>query len=69
VLDLRQNLAFADNMLNEIVQILIVPDLVSQLRDVVLMNVYLDLGNPRGPGFWDEGYMSKGREMERSVYE
>jgi hypothetical protein len=36
-------------------------DLVSQLRDVVLMNVYLDLGNPRGAGFWDEGYMSKGR--------
>jgi hypothetical protein len=26
-------------------------DLVSQVRDVVLMNVYLDLGNPRGPGF------------------
>ncbi len=44
-------------------------DLASQLRDVVLMNVYLDLGNPGGPGFWDEGYMSKGREMERSVYE
>ncbi len=25
-------------------------DLVSQLRDVVLTNVYLDLGNPRGAG-------------------
>jgi hypothetical protein len=24
--------------------------LVSQVRDVVLMNVYLDLGNPRGGG-------------------
>jgi hypothetical protein len=45
-------------------------DLVSQLRDVVLMNVYLDLENPRGgPGFWNEGYMSKGREKGRSVYE
>ncbi len=44
-------------------------DLVSQVRDVVLMSVYLDLGNPRGPGFWDEGYMSKGRGMGRSVYE
>ncbi len=44
-------------------------DLVSQVRDVALMSVYLDLGNPRGPGFWDEGYMSKGKEMERSVYE
>ncbi len=33
------------------------------------MNVYLDLGNPGGSGFWDEGYMNKGREMGRSVYE
>jgi hypothetical protein len=33
------------------------------------MNVYLGLGNPRGPGFWNEGYMSKGREMGWSVYE
>jgi hypothetical protein len=45
--------------------ITIVLDLVSQVRDVVLMNVYLDLGS----GFWNEGYMSKGREMGRSVYE
>jgi hypothetical protein len=44
-------------------------DLVSQVRDVVLMNVYLDLGNPRGSGFWNDGYMGKGREMGRSVYE
>jgi hypothetical protein len=33
------------------------------------MNVYLDLGDPRGSGFWNEGYMGKGREMGRSVYE
>jgi hypothetical protein len=44
-------------------------DLVSQVRDVVLMNVYLDLGDPGGSGFWNEGYMGKGREMGRSVYE
>jgi hypothetical protein len=44
-------------------------DLVSQVRDVVLMNVYLDLGNRGGSGFWNEEYMSKGREMGRSVYE
>ncbi len=44
-------------------------DLVSQVHDVVLMNVYLDLGDPRGSGFWNEGYMGKGREMGRSVYE
>jgi hypothetical protein len=42
---------------------------VSQVRDVILMNVYLDLGNPGGSGFRNEGYMGKGREMGRSVYE
>ncbi len=44
-------------------------DLVSQVRDVVLMNVYLDLGDRGGSGFWNEGYMGKGREMGRSVHE
>ncbi len=44
-------------------------DLESQIRDVVLMNVYLDLGNPGRSGFWNEGYMNKGREMGRLVYE
>ncbi len=34
-------------------------DLVNQVRDVVLMNVYLDLGDPGGSGFWNEGYMGK----------
>jgi hypothetical protein len=48
---------------------LIVLELVSQIRDVVLMNVYLDLGSPGGLGFWNEGYMNKGREVGRSVYE
>ncbi len=40
-------------------------DLVSQVRNVVLMNVYLGLGDSGGLGFWNEGYryMSKGREM------
>ncbi len=33
------------------------------------MNVYLNLGDPGGSGFWNEGYMGKGREMGRSVYE
>ncbi len=28
-------------------------DLVSQVRNVVLMNVYLDLGNSGGSGFWN----------------
>ncbi len=44
-------------------------DLVSQVCDVVLMNVYLDLGNPGGSGFWDGGYMNKGSEMGRVIYE
>jgi hypothetical protein len=44
-------------------------DLVSQICDVILMNAYLDLGNHGGSGFWDGGYMNKGREMGRSVYE
>jgi hypothetical protein len=47
----------------------IVLDLVSQIRDVVLMNVYLDLENPGESGFRNRGYMNKGREMGRSVYE
>ncbi len=42
---------------------------MSQVRDVVLMSVYLDLGNPGGSGFWNEGYMNTGREKGRSVYE
>jgi hypothetical protein len=28
----------------------------------------LGLGNSRGSGFWNEGYMSQGREMEGLVY-
>ncbi len=41
----------------------IVLDLVSQVCNVVLMNVHLDLGNSGGSGFWNGGYMSQGREM------
>jgi hypothetical protein len=44
-------------------------DLVSQVRDAVLMNVYFYLGDSGGSGFWNGGYMGKGREMGRSVYE
>ncbi len=44
-------------------------DLVTQICDVVFVNVYLDLGNPRGSGFWNEGYMGEGGETGRSVYE
>jgi hypothetical protein len=44
-------------------------DLVSQVRDVVLMKCIFGSGRPRGSGFWNEGYMGKGREMGRSFYE
>ncbi len=43
-------------------------DLVSQVCDVVLMNVYLEVRNPGGLGFWNWGYMSREREMGSSVY-
>jgi hypothetical protein len=42
---------------------------MGQVRDAFLMNVYLDVENPRGWGFWNEEYMSKGREMGSLVYE
>jgi hypothetical protein len=44
-------------------------DLVTQIRDVVFVNVYLGLGNPRGSGLRNEGHMGEGRETGRSVYE
>ncbi len=34
---------------------------MSQVRDAVLMNVYLEVRNPGGLGFWNWGYMSKER--------
>jgi hypothetical protein len=46
----------------------IVLDHVSQVRDTVLMSVYLEVRNLGGSGFWNEGLMSKGREMGSSVY-
>jgi hypothetical protein len=49
--------------------IIIVRELVGRVRNVVLMNVYLDPENPGGLGFWVGGYMSQGREMGKLVYE
>jgi hypothetical protein len=43
-------------------------DLMSQVRDAILMNVYLEVRNPGGLGFWNWGYMSKEKEMGSSVY-
>ncbi len=39
-----------------------VRELVGWVRNVVLINVYLDLENPVGSGFWVGGYMSQMRE-------
>ncbi len=39
-----------------------VSELVGWVCNVVLINVYLDLGNSGGSGFWVGGYMSQVRE-------
>ncbi len=39
-----------------------VRELMGRVRNVVLINVYLDLENPGGSGFWVGGYMSQVRE-------
>ncbi len=44
-------------------------DLASRVCIAVLMNIYLGLGNSGGSGFWNEGYMGQGREMDELVYE
>ncbi len=43
-------------------------DHVSQVRDTILMSVYFEVRNLGGSGFWNEGLMSRGREMGSSVY-
>ncbi len=42
---------------------------MSQIGDVVLLECKFGSGRPRGSGFWNEGYIGKGREIGRSVYE
>jgi hypothetical protein len=54
-------------MLNRLIKS--VRELVGRVRNVVVMNVYLDLENPGGSGFWVGGYMSQVREMGKLVYE
>ncbi len=49
--------------------VLTVRELVGRVCNVVLMNVYLDLENPGGSGFWVRGYMSQVSEMGKLVYE
>jgi hypothetical protein len=44
-------------------------DLVSQVRNVVLMNVYLGLGNSGGSGFWSEMVYEPGEGNGKLVYE
>ncbi len=40
----------------------IVSELMGRVRNVVLINVYLDLENPGGLGLWVGGYMRQVRE-------
>ncbi len=42
---------------------------MTQVRDIVFVKCIFSLGNPRGSGFWNEGYMGWSGEMGRSVYE
>ncbi len=35
-------------------------DFVSKVHDAILMNVYLDVRNPGGSGFWNEGIWARG---------
>jgi hypothetical protein len=37
----------------------IVSELMGRVRNVVLINVYLDLENPGGSGFWVGGYIAR----------
>ncbi len=46
----------------EFMRIILVSKLVGWVRNVILINVYLDLENPGGSGFWVGGYMSQMRE-------
>ncbi len=43
--------------------IIFVRELVGWVRNVVLMNVYLDLENPGGSGFGVRGHMGQVREV------
>ncbi len=42
---------------------MIVLDLVSQVRDVVLVMCIFSSRKPQGSGFWNGEYMGKGMEM------
>ena len=56
-------------LISEMTLCISVRELMGQVRNVVLMNVYLGLENPGGSGFWVGGYMSQVREMGKLVYE
>ncbi len=55
-------LTYSSETISAISPVIIVSELIGRVRNVVLINVYLDLENPGGSGFWVEGYMSQVRE-------
>jgi hypothetical protein len=63
------NLSFAHFFRIVTTSVLLVRELAGRVHNVVLMNVYLDLENPGGSGFWVGGYMSQVREMGKLIYE
>jgi hypothetical protein len=50
-------------------EILVVPDLGSRIRDVVLVRRIFSPGKPQGVGILEWGGDGEGMEMGRSVYE
>ncbi len=43
--------------------IIVVLDLVSQVRDAILMNIYLEGRNPGGSGIWNWGVYEQGERI------
>jgi hypothetical protein len=61
ILSLHKILGYIKGLENIIITVL---DLVSQVRDVVLMNVYLDLGDPGGRDFGMRGIWARGEKWK-----
>jgi hypothetical protein len=57
------------NICSELLPILLVLDLVSQVRDVVLVMCIFSSGKPQGVGILERGVYGEGMEMGKSVYE
>ncbi len=61
-LHLKSVLNYKFYFMQYITYFVFVSELVGRVRNVILINVYLDLENPGGQGFWVGGYMGQVRE-------